>query len=114
MNPTRTRRRKRTVKTAKILHNHSSVRAAQRYELYLDEERRANILKMISSGADTDECRAIERQSLSRTLFRVIIDGIVCGVVYDKKRHELVTFIPANDPRLQNAPQKLAHRKVTQ
>lgn len=106
------RQKKRAPKTAKILHNHSSIRAAQRYELYLDEERRKEILRMISSGAVTDNCRAIERQSWSRTLFRVVIDGVVCGVVYDKKRHELVTFIPANDPRLQGAPQKKAHREV--
>jgi len=109
MNPKR--QKKRTPKTAKILHNHSSIRAAQRYELYLDEERRKEILRMISSGAVTDNCRAIERQSLSRTLFRVVIDGVVCGVVYDKKRHELVTFIPADDPRLQAAPQKRAPKE---
>jgi len=104
MNPTRTRRRKNTPKTAKILRNHSSVRAAQRYELYLDDERRARILRMIEAGAVTDECRAIEKQSWARTLFRVIIDDKVCGVVYDKRRHEIVTFIPADDPRLQNPP----------
>jgi hypothetical protein len=104
-------RRKKTPKTQKILQNHSSVRASQRYGLYLDEERRKEILRMISSGAVTDNCRAIERQSLSRTLFRVVIDGVVCGVVYDKKRHELVTFIPADDPRLQAAPQKRAPKE---
>jgi hypothetical protein len=106
------RQRKRTPKTAKILHNHSSIRAAQRYELYLDEERRKIILGMIEAGAVTDECRAIEKQSCSRTLFRVVIDDIVCGVVYDKKRHELVTFIPSDDPRLKEAPRKRAHREV--
>jgi hypothetical protein len=101
MNPERPRRRKRTPKTAKILRNHSSVRAAQRYKIYLDEERRAHILALIHAGCVTDECRAIEKQSNNRTLFRVIIEGQVCGVVYDAKRKELVTFIPPESPILQ-------------
>jgi len=96
----RKRRRTRTPKTKKILHNHSSVRAAQRYGIYLDEERRAHILALIQSGCVTDECRAIEKQSNNRTLCRVIIDGQVCGVVYDAKRKELVTFIPPESPIL--------------
>lgn len=102
--------KKRKPKTAAVLKNHSSVRAAQCYGLYLDDERREKILGMISAGAVTDECRAIEKQSLTRTLFRVIIDGQVCGVVYDKKRHEIVTFLPATDPRL-TAPLERARKE---
>lgn len=111
MIPTRPRKRKRTPKTAEILRNHSSVRAAQRYEMYLDEERRTRILALIQSGAVTDECRAIEKQSNSRTLFRVVIDGQVCGVVYDTKRHELVTFIPPESPILKMPLKKRASKE---
>ena len=99
-NLARARHRRKTPKTSKILKNHSSVRAAQRYALYLDDETRAHILQLIKTNVNTDECRAIERQSCSRTLFRVIIGDKVCGVVYDKPRHEIVTFIPPNDPKL--------------
>lgn len=89
-----------STKTAKMLHNHSSVRAAQRYGIYLDDEQRAKILEKIKLGARTDDCRAIEQQSRTRTLFRVIIDGKVCGAVYDNKRHEIITFVPADHPLL--------------
>ena len=111
MKPPRTKKRQRTSKTSKILRNHSSVRAAQRYEIYLDDERRARILALIQSGAVTDECRAIEKQSNSRTLFRVTIDGQVCGVVYDTKRHELVTFIPPESPILKMPLKKRASKE---
>jgi hypothetical protein len=112
MNPTRPRKRRRTPKTQKILHNHSSVRAAQRYGIYLDDERRAHILALIQSGCVTEECQAIEKQSNSRTLFRVIIDGQVCGVVYDTKRHELVTFIPSECPILKQPSSKRASKEA--
>lgn len=95
-----------STKTAKMLHNHSSVRAAQRYGIYLDDEQRAKILEKIKLGALTEDCRAIEQQSRTRTLFRVIIDGKVCGAVYDNKRHEIITFVPADHPLLREGEEK--------
>lgn len=51
---------------------------------------------MIQSG----ECDLIERQSLNRTIWRVMYKDIVMGVVYDKRLKAIATLIPPDDPRI--------------
>jgi hypothetical protein len=90
---------KRQKKTAKQLTTHAYVRAAQRYDISLDEQHQAEIVSSIQRG----ECELIERQSNNRTLWRVIVSetGVIVGVVYDRKRKSLVTVISPDDPRMQ-------------
>jgi len=83
-------------KTAKQLQTHAYVRAAQRYQISLDEQQQAEIVESIQCG----ECEFIERQSNNRTLWKTTVFGKVIGVVYDRKRKSLVTVIPPDDPRL--------------
>jgi len=84
-------------KTARQLTSHAYVRAAQRYDVSLDEQQQAEIVESIQCG----ECVFIERQSHNRTLWRVTVSDRVIGVVYDRKRKCLVTVIPPDDPRMQ-------------
>jgi len=83
-------------KSARQLATHAFVRAAQRYDVYLDEDEQTRIVEEIQSG----ECEFIERQSKTRTLWRVTVSGRELGVVYDKPRKSLVTVIPSDDPRM--------------
>jgi hypothetical protein len=100
LKPTQYRRRPKKRKTAKILRHHAYIQAASRYNITFTEERRRRVLEMIQENIHDSQCRCIEKQSLRRTLWRVVIDGTVCGVIYDKKHKEIVTFIPSNDSRL--------------
>lgn len=86
----------RRKKTARQLSSHAYVRAAQRYQISLDEQQQTEIVETIQRG----ECEFIERQSNNRTLWKVNAFGKVIGVVYDRKRKCLVTVIPPDDPRL--------------
>jgi hypothetical protein len=94
----RSRRRKK--KTAADLRRHAIVSASVRYGIDLDDEGREEILEMIRAGTRNKDCACIERQSRKRTLWRIRFRNQVCGVVYDSDFHELVTFIPKDDPRL--------------
>ncbi len=83
-------------KTSADLERHAYVRAAQRYGICLDEKDHQRIVERIQEG----QCELIERQSLNRTIWRVTHEGIVMGVVYDKRHKALATVIPPDDPRV--------------
>ena len=88
--------RPRGKKTARQLATHTFVRAAQRYKICLDKDEQERIVEAIQGG----ECELIERQSKTRTIWRVTVADKVIGVVYDKPRKSLVTVIPPDDPRV--------------
>jgi hypothetical protein len=87
---------RRKKKTPRDLARHACVRAAQRYGIYLDDDAHQRIVEQIQAG----QCELIERQSLNRTIWRVTHEGIVMGVVYDKRHKALATLIPPDDPRI--------------
>ena len=69
---------------------HAMQRASERYGLVLDRELLAEILDKIRRG----RCQLIQRQSLRVAIYDLRIDDQTVRVVYDRKRHELVSFLP--------------------
>jgi len=69
---------------------HARRRAAERYGITLDSELRNALIAEIQRGVTT----IMFRQSLRVSIHRVDLDGRVYRVVYDKRRKELVTFLP--------------------
>lgn len=92
----------RRKKLARNLRHHTAVCAALRYEISLDEQKQSAIVESIQKN----ECEFVERQSRSRSLWKVVIEGKTVGVVYDRRFKALVTTIPPDDPRLQNEGRK--------
>jgi len=97
------KKKRRSKKLPEHLRKHSFKRAMERYGIVFDENKRREVKKKIASGVSYEDCFCIERQSQTKTLWRVVIDEKVCGLVYNSRLSEIVTFIPEDDPRLQLA-----------
>lgn len=69
---------------------HAKTRAYQRYGLILNREKLQAVVRDIKTGKAT----FVEKQSLRVSVFDVLIEGQMCRVVYDRHRHEVVTFLP--------------------
>jgi hypothetical protein len=73
------------------MRRHARRRAAERYGLQLGRSTRTEIVGLIANSQAT----LVERQSLRVAVYDVTMaDGYLVRVVYDRKRHELVTFLP--------------------
>jgi hypothetical protein len=74
---------------------HAKRRAQERYDLELTQSLHRRIVLMIQSH-QTDRERKI---SNSRTEFFLTIDDHYLRVIYDKRTHSLITFLPLQAPR---------------
>ncbi|RJO61085.1 MAG: hypothetical protein C4542_07305 [Dehalococcoidia bacterium] len=71
---------------------HARKRVAQRYGKALSSDAIKRIARLIKTN--NDSCAFIERQSLRVTVWDVPYEGQTYRVVYDNKRHSIVTFLP--------------------
>lgn len=83
--------KRRKVRKALAQRLHAKKRASQRFGLALTTADLRQIAESIRRGNSTP----IERQSNRVTLHRVEFKGEQYRVVYDRKRKEIVTFLPA-------------------
>ena len=75
----------------KTLKHHSYIRAGQRYNIQLSRSVRKEIADQIHEGVSV----LLEKQSNTRTVHLVGVNGkLLVPVVWDKKRHQVVTFLP--------------------
>lgn len=72
---------------------HAKRRAAERYNVVVSSDDLKTVVQRIQSG----RCTLLQKQSNRVSLFDVDIHGTVYRVVYDKKRHSIVTFLPKGD-----------------
>ena len=72
---------------------HAKRRASQRYGITLNKYQYREISKMIMKGQEF----VLSRPSLARTIYLIEYMGKQMKVVYDKKRHQVVTFLPYAD-----------------
>lgn len=72
---------------------HAKKRAKERFNLDLTSKLRRLIVNKIQNREST----LIEIKSNTRTLHKVKVKGEDYIVVYDKKRQEIVTFLPNED-----------------
>ncbi len=78
------------MKKTPYLRLHSRSRALERYDLSLNREHLREIVQQIQLG----KAAFISRTSNSRTLWKIRVGNTLCNVVYDKRRKEIVTFLP--------------------
>jgi hypothetical protein len=69
---------------------HALQRAKERYSINLSIDDYLDLVRQIQNG----EAKFVERQSNRVTLFEIQIKNFAVVVVYDKKRHVIVTFLP--------------------
>jgi hypothetical protein len=72
------------------LRRHAQRRAKERYGLLINKRERREIIGMIRE----EKASFIQRHSLRVSEFSVSYMGRDVRVLYDKKRHELITFLP--------------------
>lgn len=78
-------------RNAQILH--AIRRARERYGLELSIADIESLAKIIR----TQTTKKVKALSNSRTVHELTYQGITVLVIYDKKRHTLVTFLPRSD-----------------
>lgn len=78
---------------AEAQRRHARRRAAERFGCALtDEDMDALVARIQAQGVDR---RPLARQSLRLTVWEVDLpNGRIAAAVYDKNRHEIVTFTP--------------------
>lgn len=81
---------KRTGGKAKAQRRHARVRAMERYGMELGPATRGRIIDAIRTGRSS----MVERQTLRVSVHDVTIDERIVRVVYDRRRKEIVTFLP--------------------
>lgn len=74
---------------------HVKLRFEQRFDMCANRKVRLEILKMIWNRQSI----LIEKQTNSRAVHRVMIDGKLIDVVYDKRRRVLVTCLFPDTPQ---------------
>ncbi len=72
---------------------HAKRRAEERYGVTLNKHDYKEISKSIMRG----EQAVLKRQSLARTIYLIDYQGQQLKAVYDKKRHQVVTFLPIEE-----------------
>jgi hypothetical protein len=88
-------KRRPPTKTKAVLHAHARKRAAERLGLILNKAQRLEILHEIQAqGPHVRFLGRSESHPGNRTVWAVAIGELKCRVVYDKRRHALVTFLP--------------------
>jgi hypothetical protein len=87
-------------KTAANLKAHLRKRAEQRYGLSLGKEA----VREINSKIQNNQAEFVERQSYSRSLWKVEHGGQVLNVVYNNNLHTACTVLPRNATQFQVKP----------
>jgi hypothetical protein len=78
-------------KTRADLHAHARKRAEERYGLKFTKSIRIQAVKDIQEG----KALFIAKESNVRTRWNIVIGGTNYPIVYDNKRHAIVTFLSA-------------------
>ena len=76
---------------------HAKQRASQRYGVSISDAKRRKIINLIHSGKTG---QFVKRHSLRVTEWEIPLDGETFCVLYDKKRKDIVTFLPPKDSPL--------------
>lgn len=79
-----------TINKADAQIHHALQRAKERYSINLSIDDYLDLVRQIQAG----HAKFVERQSNRITLFEIRIRNFTVVVVYDKKRHVIVTFLP--------------------
>jgi primosomal protein N'' len=74
----------------KSIYQHAKRRAEERYGINLSRDLYRQVSKMIQSG----QSEFVEKQTLTRTVHYVELNGHRCKVVYSKKYRGVTTFLP--------------------
>lgn len=74
---------------------HAKRRALQRYDLALNREQLDALVKRIQTG---DNVTFVLKQSNRISHYELEIEGKKVRVVYDRERHNIVTFLPPIPP----------------
>ena len=75
---------------------HAKMRARQRLGIEFNKEERRSLIARIQTG----RLKTVRKQSLRVTVFRDTINGIDIDVVYDNKRHTVVTFMYPEESKM--------------
>lgn len=86
-------RRRRRGKKKKALQRHSRLRAAERYDLFIDRDLRGKIVRSIQKHGPYP-VKFVRKQSNRVTVWDVTLEDKTVRAVYDKNRHEIVTVLP--------------------
>lgn len=78
------------ISKATMQRRHAMQRARERYGIVLTETVAEQIVGLIQQGRWVDK----QRQSLRVAVYDLDFEGQLIRVVYDHKRHELVSFLP--------------------
>jgi AICAR transformylase/IMP cyclohydrolase PurH len=79
------------------LNQHAKQRAEERYGINLNKHARREIVKMIQENSE--QAQFVEKQSNSRSLWKVNYRDTSLNVVYDKSRSTLATVLPHDAPQ---------------
>ena len=71
---------------------HARERLRRRRNINFTDELREKTVRMICTHADG--ARFVKKESQRVSIWDVVISGIQCRVVYDRKRHNIVTVLP--------------------
>lgn len=77
---------------ARSQRRHANRRAEERYGIIYGPMLREALIQQIQAGRGA----FLKRQSLRLTVWELAVEGQVVRVVYDSKRQEIVTFLPAD------------------
>ena len=82
------------MRSLKGIRDHARRRANQRYGVSINDAKRRKIINLIHSGKVG---QFVKRLSLRITEWEIPLDGETFRVLYDKKRKDIVTFLPPNN-----------------
>ena len=88
------RRRKGSKK--KAIRKHSRIRAAERYDVFVDRSLRRKIINSIKKHGPFAVV-FVSKQSNRVKIWDVVVEEKTLRVVYDKNRHEIITFLPIKE-----------------
>ena len=70
---------------------HARQRAVERYGVSISDAKRRKIINLIHAGKTG---RFVKRRSVRVSEWEIPLDGETFRVLYDKRRKEIVTFLP--------------------
>jgi hypothetical protein len=85
---------------------HACRRANERYGLLVPQDRNRELVRMIQHH----EGRCVGRNTCRLSVWELAVDGVLCRVLYDSHRKNVVTFMPQQTlgtPVERNQPQPL-------
>lgn len=88
-------------KTAADLKAHLRKRATERYDLNLNKDD----IREINTKIQSNQAQFVERQSYSRSLWKVEHEGQTLNVVYNNNLHTACTVLPQDAVQFQGQPQ---------